>query len=83
MTVTLTVHEFRLGDVDDPEIYAAGPIYDWQQSDSGKWVMENCVEEPIWGRSIDHKSWGYRIGIRAKFSEQNATYFLLKYGCTK
>ena len=36
MAVTLVVHEFTLGDVDDPEIYAAVPLYEWQLSDAGK-----------------------------------------------
>ena len=82
MVTTLTVHEFSLGDVDDPEIYAAEPIYKWQQTEAGKFVMEHAVEEPFWGRSVDHINWGYRYRIRAKLTDQDATYFLLKYGTT-
>ena len=31
----LVVHRFRLGDVEDPDLYAAEPLYKWQESDSG------------------------------------------------
>ena len=30
---TVVVHKFTVGDVDDPEIYAAEPIWKWQNTD--------------------------------------------------
>ena len=35
------VHEIEMGDVEDPEIYAAGPIIDFEQSEKGRWLMAN------------------------------------------
>jgi hypothetical protein len=32
------VHTFKLSDVDDVDLYAAEPIYNWQQTEVGKWV---------------------------------------------
>jgi hypothetical protein len=36
-TKELTVHEFTMGDVEDPDLYAAEPLYKWQESAEGKW----------------------------------------------
>jgi hypothetical protein len=80
MTVRLVVHEFRLGDVDDPDIYAAEPIWQWQQSDAGQWVMANAVEPPVWFQGADMDTLMYKYRIVAEFSEQNAVFYQLKYG---
>ena len=45
-THKFTVHTFNMGDVEDPEIYAAGPLFEWQNTENGKWVMENAVDKP-------------------------------------
>lgn len=73
------VHDFTLSDVDDPVVYASEPIWQWQQSDAGKWVMENAVETPYWMQSMDYNTWGHRFKIMARLSEQNETYFRLKF----
>lgn len=76
----IVVHQFRLGDVDDPEIYAAQPIWEWQQSEQGKWVMENAAEEPCWERHWDHTQYNQVYRIVANLTEENATFFQLKWG---
>ena len=73
-------HSFTLGDVEDVEIYAAQPIYEWQQSDAGKFIMEQAVEKPYWHRSTDYNSYGHRYDIVARLSEQNETFWRLKWG---
>ena len=73
------VHEFRMGDVEDPDLYAAQPIYDWQQSEAGQWVMEHAVETPFWHRHIDPYEYGYRYYIIARLQEQDQTYWALKW----
>lgn len=73
------VHTFRVNDAEDPDLYAGEPIWNWQQTDAGKWVMENAVEQPYWVRAIDHVTWGYVYKIMARLSEQNQTYFKLKF----
>ena len=75
----ICVHEFRVGDVDDPDIYAGEPLWNWQQSEAGQWVMENAVETPYWISSLDHVTWGHKYKIMARLSEQNQTYFRLKF----
>jgi hypothetical protein len=46
------VHEFKMGDVEDPDLYAAQPLYDWQTSEMGEWVMSRAVDTPEWHRQI-------------------------------
>lgn len=75
----ICVHEFTMGDVEDPDLYAAEPIMAWQDSEAGKFVMEHAVEVPYWIRQADHSSYGYRYRIIARLSEQNQTFFRLKF----
>jgi hypothetical protein len=79
MAVTLVVHEFKLGDVDDPVLYAAQPLWEWQTSEVGRWVMEHALEAPQWGRSNDHRTYEYLFRVTARFNESDATFFKLKY----
>ena len=78
-TVTLKVHSFRLGDVDDPEIYAAQPLYKWQTSEQGQWVMEHAVETPVYLINSDLEYMGHMVSVRAKLNEDDATYFNLRW----
>jgi len=75
----ICVHEFTMGDVEDPDLYAAGPILDWQKSPAGEFVMAHAVESPYWIRQVDHSSYGYKYRIIARLSEQNQTFFRLKF----
>ncbi len=73
------VHEFTMGDVEDPDLYAAQPIYEWQQSEMGQWIMEHAVEVPFWHRSVDPSSYGHKYYIIARLREQDQTYWALKW----
>ena len=73
------VHSFRMSDVEDPAIYAAQPIYDWQQTETGKWVMEHSAPAPEWTIGLDQFHIGYQVYITANLSEQDAVFFMLKY----
>jgi hypothetical protein len=79
----IVVHTFRLSDVEDPEIYAAGPIWDWQQSPAGVWVLEHAVNQPWWTKRMDYHSYGYEFNIVARLSEADQIFFRLKYVGTK
>ena len=76
----VVVHRFRLGDVDDPEIYAAQPIWDWQQTDAGKFVMENAVEPPVYHQQLDHLNYGYQYAITAELEKKKLSEFYLRWG---
>jgi len=77
------VHEIRMGDVEDPDIYVAAPIWEWQQTDAGKFVMEHAVGKPYWTQRRDHSSYHLLYHIVARLSEQNETFWRLKYVDTK
>jgi hypothetical protein len=76
----VVVHTFSMGDVEDPDIYAAEPLLKWQQSESGSWVMCHCLEQPVWHRYADPMSYGYKYAITAKLSGKDYTYWSLKWG---
>jgi len=71
------VHEIRLSDVEDPDLWVAGPIWDWQQTAPGKFIMEHAEEKPYWIQSMDYNSWGHVYQIIARLSEQNETFWRL------
>jgi hypothetical protein len=73
------VHRFSMGDVEDPDLYAADPIIKWQRSEQGTWVMTHAVESPVWHRMVDHSSFGYAYVIRAKLKDKDYTFYQLKW----
>ena len=75
----MVVHKFRMGDVEDPVLYAAQPIYAWQQTEAGKFVMEHAMESPWWVRHMDPMDYGYQFAIVARMKESDQTFYTLKY----
>jgi len=75
----VVVHTFTVGDVEDPDLYAAEPLYKWEQSEEGQWVMANAVETPIWQRANDIAMYGYRYKIIARLRDKDLTWLKLKY----
>lgn len=78
-TVCCVVHTIKMGDVEDPDVMVADPIYKWQQTDAGKWVMQNSMPEPSWHRHMNTWSYGYEYTIRAYLTPEKCTYWRLKY----
>ena len=76
----IKVPEFTMGDVDNFEIYVAEPLYKWEKSEPGQWVMANSSEVPYWTSRWDLNSYGTRVSIIAELKEEDATYFNLKWG---
>lgn len=73
------VHEFSLGDVEDPDLYAADPILKWQETEAGQWVMQHSVDSPYWLRSADYNSFGYKYKIVARFNNKDEVFWKLKF----
>ena len=76
----IKVHEFTMGDVDDFEIYVAEPLYKWEKSEQGQWIMANAIDKPVWHSNWDAHTFGMRVIIIADLQEKDATYFNLKWG---
>ena len=75
----IVVHEFMMGDVEDPDLYAAQPLWEWQGSEEGKWIMEHAVETPSWVRMPDTLQYGYKFQVRAKLMGARLTEYLLRH----
>jgi len=75
---TVVVHEFTMGDVEDPDLYAAEPLLAWQKSEAGEWVMSHSVDQPQWHRTV-YAFYGYRYCITARLKEQDEIFFKLKF----
>ena len=71
------VHEITMGDVEDPDLWVASPIYDWQQTEAGKFIMEHAEDQPYWTQSMDYTTYGHKYRIMARLSEQNETFWRL------
>jgi hypothetical protein len=76
----VVVHKFSLGDVDDPDIYAAGPIYDWERSEAGQFVFKHAIGKPEWHRRMDLMSMGHRYIITAELEAKKLSEFYLRWG---
>jgi hypothetical protein len=77
---TVVVHEFTMGDVEDPDLYAAQPLIEWEKSDLGQWVIKNAYDTPTWHRMADAVSYGYKYRITAKLMGPALTEWWLRYG---
>lgn len=75
----VTFHSFIMGDVDDVDIYVAQPIYEWQQTEQGQWVMTHC-KDPLYTINPDGQSWGHRVILYGELEDRDATYFKLRWG---
>lgn len=71
-------YEFILGDVEDPNIYAAEPILEWQKTEHGQWIMSHC-KNLTYHIYPDFATFGNKISICGKLSADDEVYYRLKY----
>jgi hypothetical protein len=69
-----------MGDVEDPDIYAAQPLWEWQESDAGKFVMEHAKEQPLWQRQHSRLTYSWEYAILAKLEKKKLSEFYLRFG---
>lgn len=75
----VVVHRFTVGDVEDPDLWAAEALYKWEHSDAGQWVMQNALETPEWHRHFDVSRYGHEYAIVAKLSDKALIYYRLRW----
>ena len=75
----IVFYQFNMGDVEDPEIYCAGPIWDWQQTEYGKWCMEHSTEQPSYRIDHDYNTYGYKCIVYGNLTEQDFVFHQLKW----
>jgi hypothetical protein len=78
-TQKVMLHNFTVGDVEDPMLYASFTIQEWQQTEKGQWCTEHCEGEIYFQSWADPISLGYKIVLEGEMSEQNYTFFNLKW----
>lgn len=71
-------HEFTISDVEDPELYAAHPLHEWQQTEKGKWIMEHSID-PTYSIRPNMETMGYKVVVYGQLRDKDLTYFNLKY----
>jgi len=77
---TVVVHRFRMGDVEDPDLYAEQSMWEWQNSEMGKWVMKKAVVTPEWHKQIDAMQYHMQYAVVARLKDVDYTFWTLKWG---
>jgi hypothetical protein len=67
-----------MGDVDDVDIYVAQPIWEWQQSEHGQWVMTHA-QDLMYSTQPDIHTFGYRIIVHGRLEPKQATEYFLRW----
>lgn len=78
-SISIVVHTIRMGDVEDPDLMIAAPIWDWQQTEAGQWIMKNSAPTPSWHRTVDYVTYGHIYQIKAYLTPKQLTYYRLKF----
>lgn len=76
----MLLHHFHMGDVEDPYLYAAFPLHEWEKTEQGKFIDEHAVDRVFYCvPSMD--TFGYRVEIHGEFKDPKyETLYRLKYG---
>jgi hypothetical protein len=74
------VKELRMGDVEDPYLYAAFPLHEWEQTEEYHWIKEQIGrEEMVFFCDNDPNTYGIVIRVYAPLTGKALTYYNLKY----
>ena len=75
------VKEIRMGDVEDPYLYAAFHLNDWEQTEECKWLRSQLNEddELVFFCDNDPATYGFIIRIYAPLKGKALTFYNLKY----
>jgi hypothetical protein len=74
------VKEISMGDVEDPYLYAAFPIAEWEKTEEAEYIKQHVPDgELVFYCDSDPNTWGFRIRIYAPLTGPALTYYNLKY----
>jgi hypothetical protein len=75
------IRVFYFSNPSDFEIVSAiKPLYEWQSSSYGSWVMENSVTIPTWTRLYDVPALLFHYYVQARFTEKKLCEYYLRWG---
>jgi len=72
------VHRFVMSYSDDPLIVVAEPIYKWQQTEKGKWVMKHGIDQVFHCQS-EPMTYNQNVIITAMITPKRWTEFCLRF----
>ena len=67
-----------MGDVEDPELYAALPLGEFMHTEKGQWIRDNC-QDPQYIIRPDPHTYGTRVIVYGEVEDQAATEYFLKW----
>ncbi len=76
----IVVYRFLVSDVEDPDLYAAEPLFKWQNSDAGKFIMKHAIETPEWQRHLNVATYGHEYVVVAQIERKKLSEFYLRFG---
>ena len=76
--VKITFHTFGLGDVEDPELYAALPLGEFMATEKGQWIRDNC-RDPQYVIRPDPHTYGTKVMVYGEVEEPAATEYFLRW----
>jgi hypothetical protein len=76
----VVVHKFKVSDIEDPDLYAADPMVNWERSEPGKFVMKHSVSTPVWYRHLSFSTMGWQYVIIAELESKKLSEFYLRWG---
>ena len=76
--VNIVFHTFGIGDPDDPEIYAAQPLYEFMKTTKGQWIKKNCLD-PKYVIRADVHTFGQRVIVYGEVDDILATEYYLRW----
>jgi hypothetical protein len=79
-TKKVVVHTLTICTVNRPNLFVTDPLYEWQISDQGRWVLEHAVELPVTKIIMEPHIWVYTYKVIAKLREIDITEFYLRWG---
>jgi hypothetical protein len=68
-----------MGDVEDPELYAALPLGEFMNTELGQWVKKNCLD-PQYIIRPDPATFGNRVTVYGEVNEKAEIFYQLKWG---
>ena len=71
------VHRFYLHGIDEPDIFAADMLNQWEKSEPGQFVKEHAIAKPIWRSNFDHRIIKYEYAIIAELEAKKLSEFYL------
>lgn len=75
------IKEIPMADVEDPYLYAAFPLSDWEKTEEYAYIKSQVGKDNmVFYCDSDPNTFGFKIRIYAPLQGQALTFYRLKYG---